>query len=96
MIRSAFCQVLARRTTASNSLRSVTKTHRLSSAASDRGITTRPALVDGAVGVVVAPRGRLGLALALTIKDEKITEIDAIADPSRLNQLTLAVLPETP
>jgi DNA-directed RNA polymerase specialized sigma24 family protein len=51
-----------------------------------------PALVNGRVGLVVAPRGRLLLAIRLTIKDEKISEIDAIADPSRLRQLDLAVL----
>jgi RNA polymerase sigma-70 factor, ECF subfamily len=50
-----------------------------------------PALVNGRVGLVVAPRGRLLLAIGLTIKGEKITEIDAIADPVRLRQLDLAV-----
>jgi RNA polymerase sigma factor (sigma-70 family) len=50
-----------------------------------------PALVNGRVGLVVAPRGRLLLAIGLTIKGEKITEIDAIADPLRLRQLDLAV-----
>jgi RNA polymerase sigma-70 factor (ECF subfamily) len=50
------------------------------------------ALVDGTVGIVVAPRGRLLLAIGLTIKDDKIAEIDVIADPPRLRQLDLAVL----
>jgi RNA polymerase sigma-70 factor (ECF subfamily) len=53
---------------------------------------TRPALVNGSVGMVVAPRGRLRLALGLTIADGKITEIDIIADPERLDRLDLAVL----
>jgi RNA polymerase sigma factor (sigma-70 family) len=52
----------------------------------------RPALIDGAVGVVVAPRGRLVVALRLTITHDRITTIDAIADPARLDQLDLAVL----
>jgi hypothetical protein len=52
----------------------------------------RLALVDGTVGIVVAPRGRLRLAIGLTIKDDKVTEIDVIADPPRLHQLDLAVL----
>ncbi len=52
----------------------------------------RPALVDGAVGIVVAPRGKLRLAIGLTIKDDKIAEIDVIADPPRLRQLHLAIL----
>jgi RNA polymerase sigma-70 factor, ECF subfamily len=51
-----------------------------------------PALVDGRVGLVVAPRGRLLVAIGLTVEGEKITEIDAVADSSRLRQLALAVL----
>jgi hypothetical protein len=41
----------------------------------------------------VAPCGRLFLALQMTIKEGKITEIDAIADPAHLCQLELALLP---
>jgi RNA polymerase sigma-70 factor, ECF subfamily len=48
--------------------------------------------VDGRVGLVVAPRGRLLVAIGLTVEGEKITEIDAVADSSRLRQLALAVL----
>jgi RNA polymerase sigma factor (sigma-70 family) len=59
---------------------------------SSRSRFTRPALIDGAVGLVVAPLGRLRLALGLTIVRGKITEIDIIADPERLDQLDLAVL----
>jgi RNA polymerase sigma factor (sigma-70 family) len=51
-----------------------------------------PALVNGRVGLVVAPRGRLLAAIGLTVKDDKITEIDVIADPLHLRQLDLAVL----
>jgi len=50
------------------------------------------ALINGDVGVIVAARGRLQLALMFTIKDNKITEYDVIADPARLRQLNLAVL----
>ena len=52
----------------------------------------RAALVDGAVGVVVAPRGRLFRVLNFTMKDGKIVAIDVIGDPERLRQLDLAVL----
>jgi RNA polymerase sigma factor (sigma-70 family) len=52
----------------------------------------QPALVNGAVGVIVAPRGRLLMVLDFTIKDGKIVAIDAIADPARLHQLDLAML----
>lgn len=51
-----------------------------------------PALVNGTVGVVVAPHGRLLLALTVTIENERISAYDVIADPARLAQLELAVL----
>ncbi|MEU9489133.1 sigma-70 family RNA polymerase sigma factor [Streptomyces decoyicus] len=51
-----------------------------------------PALVNGTVGIVVAPRGRLLLALTLSIEGAKVTEYEVIADPARLRQLDLAVL----
>jgi hypothetical protein len=38
------------------------------------------------------PRGRLVLALGLTVEDDKITLIDVIADPERLHELDLAIL----
>jgi RNA polymerase sigma factor (sigma-70 family) len=61
-------------------------------AAKGRARAARPALVNGAVGVVVAPRGRLLMVLGFTISGGKIVEIDAIADPERLRRLDLAVL----
>jgi RNA polymerase sigma-70 factor (ECF subfamily) len=51
-----------------------------------------PALVDGAVGIVVAPKGKLALVLRFSVVGDKITEIDIDADPARLNRLSLAVL----
>lgn len=50
------------------------------------------ALVNGTVGVVVAPRGHLLLVAVFEIKDAKIVEIDVIAEPERLRHLDLAVL----
>jgi RNA polymerase sigma factor (sigma-70 family) len=52
------------------------------------------ALVDGAVGVVFAPAGRLQVVLALTSSGRRITAIDVIGDPDRLRRLKLALLPE--
>ncbi|MFC4811938.1 sigma-70 family RNA polymerase sigma factor [Paenibacillus sp. GCM10023250] len=52
----------------------------------------RPVLVNGAVGVVVAPRGQLLFVLELQMMDGKITEIDMVADPARVRQLDLAEL----
>jgi len=52
----------------------------------------RPALVNGEVGVIVAPRGRLLMVLRFTIANGEILEIESIADPARLRQLDLAIL----
>jgi RNA polymerase sigma-70 factor (ECF subfamily) len=52
----------------------------------------RPALVNGAVGVVVAPRGRLFRVLNFTLERGKIVQIDVVGDPERLRELDLAVL----
>lgn len=51
-----------------------------------------PALVDGAVGAVVAPGGRLLLALTFVVAGDRIAEYEVIADPARLARLDLAVL----
>lgn len=52
----------------------------------------RPALVNGSVGLVWAPRGRLLRAVRFTITQGKIAEVDIIADSGRLRDLDLAVL----
>jgi len=53
------------------------------------------ALIDGRVGVVYAPAGRLRTALMFRVNAaRKITGIEVIADPDRLRRLRLAVLPE--
>ena len=54
--------------------------------------TLRPALVNGAAGVVIAADGRLISVMAFTVRDGKIVEIDALTDPERLGKLDLAVL----
>ena len=61
-------------------------------AVAKRATFARPALVDGRVGAVVAPRGRLLMVLDFTIADGKIAAIDVVADPERLAQLDLAML----
>jgi RNA polymerase sigma factor (sigma-70 family) len=52
----------------------------------------RVALVDGAPGLIVAPRGRLLVALIPTIAHGKIVAIDVIGEPERLRRLEVAVL----
>ncbi len=55
------------------------------------------ALVDGSVGIVFAPAGRLQVVLALTVSEaHRITAIEVIADPARLRRVRLAVLPDDP
>lgn len=51
------------------------------------------ALVDGDVGIVVAPRGRLQLVLAIEYAEDTIAGYELIADPARLAKLELADLP---
>jgi RNA polymerase sigma factor (sigma-70 family) len=55
----------------------------------------RPALIDGDPGLVVAPHGRLRIALTIHIKNDKIIEINVIGEPSRLAELAIS-LPEAP
>ncbi len=57
-----------------------------------RARNARSALVDGAVGAVVAPRGRLLLVLGITIANGRIVEINTVADPDQLGQVELSVL----
>ncbi|MCX4748219.1 sigma-70 family RNA polymerase sigma factor [Kitasatospora sp. NBC_01287] len=61
-------------------------------ASAGRARFTEPALIDGAVGLVMAPLGRLSVVLAFTITEGLITEIDVIADPDHLGRLELTVL----
>ncbi|MEU4549072.1 RNA polymerase sigma factor SigJ [Nonomuraea dietziae] len=52
----------------------------------------RPALINGAAGVVVAAGGRPLSVMGFIVTDGKVTAIDVIADPDRLNQLDLGPL----
>ncbi len=52
----------------------------------------RPALVNGAPGFVVAPRGRPFAVLGFTVARGRIAEIDVLADPARLSELDLTIL----
>jgi RNA polymerase sigma factor (sigma-70 family) len=52
----------------------------------------RPALVNGAIGVVVAPQGRLVRALRFTITNGTITEIEVIGNPARLGELDVSII----
>jgi RNA polymerase sigma-70 factor (ECF subfamily) len=52
----------------------------------------RPALVNGAAGVVTAPGGKVFSVMGVTVRDGRIVEIDILADPERLARLDLVVL----
>jgi RNA polymerase sigma-70 factor (ECF subfamily) len=51
----------------------------------------RPALVNGAVGVVTVPDGEPVAVMGFTIRRGKIVEIDILADPARLRRLDIAI-----
>jgi RNA polymerase sigma factor (sigma-70 family) len=52
----------------------------------------RPALINGAAGVVTLRAGRPFSVMGITVTDRKIVEIDILADPERLARLDLTVL----
>jgi RNA polymerase sigma-70 factor (ECF subfamily) len=53
----------------------------------------RPALINGAAGVVVVlPDGRLFSVMAFTVRDGRVAAIDALADPDRLQRLDISTL----
>jgi RNA polymerase sigma-70 factor, ECF subfamily len=51
---------------------------------------SRPALVNGAAGIVVASADRIYSVLGFTVANGKIVAIDILADPTRLERLALA------
>jgi hypothetical protein len=52
----------------------------------------RPALVNGAIGLVMAPRGQLSRALTFTIANGRIIAIEVIGNPARLAELDVAIV----
>jgi RNA polymerase sigma-70 factor, ECF subfamily len=52
----------------------------------------RPALVNGSAGAVITVGGRPFAVMGFTVKEGKIVEIDAIADPERVRRIAAAVL----
>jgi RNA polymerase sigma-70 factor (ECF subfamily) len=52
-----------------------------------------PALVNGAAGAVVAPRGRVMSVMSFTVTRGQIVQIDALVDPARLARLGLSLPP---
>ena len=52
----------------------------------------RPALINGAAGVVVAPQGRAEFVMAFTVVTDQIVAIDVLSDPERLNTIDVTGL----
>jgi RNA polymerase sigma-70 factor (ECF subfamily) len=55
-------------------------------------LDVRPALVNGAVGVVATRDGKPFSVMGLTVRGGRIVEMDILADPERLHRLDLTVL----
>jgi RNA polymerase sigma-70 factor (ECF subfamily) len=49
-------------------------------------------LVNGAPGYLIAPNGKPFAVIAIATRDDKITEIDVLADPVRLSRMNLTAL----
>jgi RNA polymerase sigma factor (sigma-70 family) len=56
------------------------------------GLAMRPALVNGAAGIVTMRDGRPFSVGGFTVSGGKIVEIDFLADPERLDQLDFSIL----
>jgi RNA polymerase sigma factor (sigma-70 family) len=52
----------------------------------------QPALINGSVGLILAPGGKLSRALTFTITNAKVTQVEVIGDRARLRDLDIAVL----
>jgi len=76
------------------SLRGASAVSRGAVMAAARAGQSQLALVDGSVGIVYAPAGRLRVVLVFSVSEARlITGIDVIADPERLRRLRIALLP---
>lgn len=64
----------------------------LASSLARPAVHLRPALVNGAAGVVVTMGGQPITVMGFTVAAGKIVAIDAIADPERLRRIAAAVL----
>ncbi len=58
----------------------------------DRARLARPAMVDGAVGAVVAAHGLVVVVLRITTVGDRVSAIEVIGDPARLRRIRLGDL----
>lgn len=73
-------------------LRGSEEVARAAAASAIRAPFARLALLDGAPGLVVAPRGHLRLALVFTVDGERIASVDVVADLGRLRRLEVSLV----
>jgi RNA polymerase sigma-70 factor (ECF subfamily) len=52
----------------------------------------QPAVINGSVGLIRAPGGKLSRVLAFTFTNAKIARLEVIGDPARLRELDIVVL----
>ncbi len=52
----------------------------------------QPALIDGSLGVIIAPDGKLSRVVTFTVANSRIARIEVIGDPARLREISIAVL----
>jgi RNA polymerase sigma-70 factor, ECF subfamily len=61
--------------------------------AMSRGLRfVQPALINGSVGLILAPSGKLSRVLTFTFANAKIARLEVIGDPARLRELDIALL----
>lgn len=61
--------------------------------AMSRGLRfVQPALINGSVGLIFAPAGKLSRALTFAFKNAKVARAEVIGDPARLRELEIAML----
>src|SRR4029450_13939588 len=54
--------------------------------------SVQPALINGSVGLILAPAGKLSRVLTFTFTNAKIARIEVIGDLAHLRELSIAVL----
>ncbi len=58
-----------------------------------RGVrSVQPALINGSLGLVGAPRGKLARVMTFTFDGATVTRIEVIGDPARLRELDIVAL----
>jgi RNA polymerase sigma-70 factor (ECF subfamily) len=65
---------------------------RAAAAFASRAQFSRAALVNGSVGIIIAPRGRLFAVVHVKVVHDKIAQMELVAEPGRLQTTDVAVL----